>query len=53
MKIVDQDEAISQVIASTETAMAMCRNRNMEREAELLKARRRHPYPGLSVWADV
>ena len=36
-EIVDQDEAISQVIASTETAMAMCRNRNMEREAELLK----------------
>ena len=35
-EIVEQDEPISQVIASTETAMEMCRNRHMTREAELL-----------------
>lgn len=36
-EIVEQDETITQVIASTETAMEMCRNRHMEREAELLR----------------
>jgi len=36
-EIVEQDEPISQVIASAETAMEMCRNRHMMREAELLR----------------
>ncbi|MCH4167103.1 MAG: nucleoside kinase [Megasphaera sp.] len=35
-EIVAQKEPITQVYASTETAMAMCRNRHMEREEELL-----------------
>lgn len=36
-EIVAQDEPISQVVVSAETAMEMCRNRHMEREAELLR----------------
>ena len=36
-EIVDQRETISQVVTSSETAMEMCRNRHMEREAELLR----------------
>lgn len=36
-EIVAQDEPISQVAVSAETAMEMCRNRHMEREAELLR----------------
>ena len=36
-EIVAQDESISQVVASADTAMDMCRNRHMEREAELLR----------------
>lgn len=36
-EIVAQQEPITQVVASTETAIAMCRNRNMEREEELLQ----------------
>ncbi len=36
-EIVAQDEPISQVVLSAETAMDMCRNRHMEREAELLR----------------
>lgn len=36
-EIVAQDEPITQVVLSAETAMDMCRNRHMEREAELLR----------------
>ena len=36
-EIVEQDETITQVVASADTAMAMCRNRGMTREAELLQ----------------
>ncbi len=36
-EIVEQDEPISQVIISADTAMEMCRNRHMDREAELLR----------------
>lgn len=36
-EIVAQDEPISQVVVSAETAMEMCRNRHMERESELLR----------------
>jgi uridine kinase len=36
-EIVNQKEPIIQVFASTETAMAMCRNRNMKLEEELLE----------------
>lgn len=35
-EIVAQKEPITQIYASTETAMAMCRNRRMKREEELL-----------------
>lgn len=36
-EIVAQDEPITQVVLSAETAMDMCHNRHMEREAELLR----------------
>lgn len=36
-EIVQQDEQITQIVASSETALAMCHNRHMEREAELLQ----------------
>ena len=37
LEIVAQDEPITQVVLSAETAMDMCHNRHMEREAELLR----------------
>ena len=36
-ELIAQDEPITQVVASSETALAMCRNRHMEREADLLQ----------------
>ena len=36
-EMVAQDEKLTQVITGTEMAMEMCRNRHMEREAELLQ----------------
>ena len=35
-EIVKQDDPVSQVVVSAETAMEMCRNRHMEKDAELL-----------------
>jgi uridine kinase len=36
-ELIDQDEPITQVTVSRQTAMSMCRNRNMEREANMLQ----------------
>lgn len=36
-EIIAQDEPITQIVASSETALAMCRNRHMEREADMLQ----------------